>query len=77
MASASKCLCRLLVWRQALTQRLVAGLKEFRTMAVPNFRASNRLILPPTLRLLPLWIFGALSGKPDISGHSNVDMRTG
>ncbi len=50
---------RLSVWCQALTQRLVGGLKEFRAIAAPNFRANHRLILPPTLHLLPLWILGA------------------
>ena len=49
---------------QALTQRLTAALKEFRVMHAPNFRANNRLIFPPTLRLLPLWTLGAVPG-PD------------
>ena len=28
-------------------------------MQAPNYRANNRLIFPPTLRLLPLWTLGA------------------
>ena len=55
--SASVCLVAL----QALTHRTTAGLKEFRLMHAAHFRAHNKIIFPPTLRLLPLWTLGELS----------------
>ena len=45
---------------QALTHRATAGLKEFRLMHAAHFRAHNKIIFPPTLRLLPLWTLGEL-----------------
>ena len=46
------------MFTQALTHRTTAGLKEFRLMHAAHFRAHNKIIFPPTLRLLPLWTLG-------------------
>ena len=43
---------------QALTARTTAGFKEFRQMHSSHFRAHNKIIFPPTLRLLPLYTLG-------------------
>jgi hypothetical protein len=44
--------------RKLLADRLVAGLKEFRTLHAPHFRAHHRIIWPSSLRMLPLYMLG-------------------
>lgn len=39
-------------------ERVVAGLKEFRALHAPHFRAHHRIIWPPSLRMLPLYMLG-------------------
>lgn len=38
----------------------MALLKEFRLMNASALRQPNRIIYPPTLRLLPLWTLGTI-----------------
>lgn len=53
------------MYAQALTVRMTAGLKEFRLMHASHFRAHNKLIFPPSLRLLPLYTLGGLTLNPN------------
>ena len=41
-----------------VAERVVAGLKEFRALHAPHFRAHHRIIWPPSLRMLPLYMLG-------------------
>jgi hypothetical protein len=44
--------------RKMVAERVVAGLKEFRALHAPHFRAHHRIIWPPSLRMLPLYMLG-------------------
>lgn len=48
-----------------MQQKLALALREYRLLYVANTRGSagvphNKLIFPPALRYLPVWILGAL-----------------
>ena len=45
-------------WNQALQTKTVNLLKEFRGLNAGQFRAPNKMILPDSAQLLPLWTLG-------------------
>lgn len=49
--------------RRAIEGKLVAGLREYRSMHSSHFRGINKLIYPDSLKYLPLWVLGILKSS--------------
>jgi hypothetical protein len=56
--------------RRMVAERVVAGLKEFRALHAPHFRAHHRIIWPPSLRMLPLYMLGAACRVQSLAASS-------